>query len=103
MTDEDRERVLEGVSSLQERKIVITHGTDTIYKTAEKLSIIKDRIIILTGAMLPGKFSSSDAMFNLGMAVGGIQTMETPGVFIALYGRMIPWNEYPKLLEESKR
>jgi L-asparaginase len=97
MNDEDRQEIYDGVTSLSEEKIVITHGTDTVYETARKLASIRNKFIVMTGAMLPGKFASSDAMFNLGMAVGALQTLRDPGVYISLYGRIVPWNEYPEL------
>ena len=93
-TDEDRQIVFDAVVRCENANIIITHGTDTIKKTAEKLSEIKDKKIILTGAMLPAEFSKSDAMFNLGMAVGAIQTIQSPGIYIALYGVVVPWNDF---------
>jgi L-asparaginase len=71
----------------------VTHGTDTIYKTAEVLADIKDKTIVLTGARLPEKFYDSEADFNLGMAVAGAQILP-PGVYIALYGLITPWDKF---------
>ena len=59
--------------------------------------------VILTGAMLPAEFSRSDAMFNLGMAVGAIQTLPQPGVYIALYGAVVPWEQYPAVAATNER
>ena len=64
-TDADRQKVFDTVNDCKNENIVITHGTDTIYQTAEKLSSIKNKKVILTGAMLPAEFSKSDAIFNL--------------------------------------
>lgn len=95
ITEEDRDLILQSVQNIQNDKIVITHGTDTIHQTAEKLSVIKGKTIVLTGAMLPEKFRDSDAMFNLGMAVGAVQILEE-GVYIALYGIVVPWYIFEK-------
>ncbi len=96
-TDADRQTVFDAVSGCKNSDIIITHGTDTIYKTAEKLSRIKDKKVILTGAMLPAGFSRSDAMFNLGLAIGAIQTIQLPGTYIALYGVVVPWDQFPSV------
>ena len=96
-TDADRQKVFNTVGGNNNENIIITHGTDTIYQTAEKLSTIKNKKIILTGAMLPAEFSKSDAMFNLGMAIGAIQTLPSFGVYIALYGVVVPWQEFPNI------
>ena len=98
-TDADRQMVFDAVNDCKNENIIITHGTDTIYKTAEKLSSIKDKKIILTGAMLPAEFSKSDAMFNLGMAIGAIQIIQFSGIYIALYGVVVPWNQYPEVVK----
>ena len=95
-TDADRQAVFDAANDCKNENIIITHGTDTIQKTAEKLSDIKNKKIILTGAMLPAEFSKSDAMFNLGMAVGALQTLQFQGVFICLYGLVVPWDQYFK-------
>ncbi|HTP10816.1 MAG TPA: asparaginase domain-containing protein, partial [Anaerolineae bacterium] len=70
MDDADRERVLQHVAADPHDKILITHGTDTMIDTAQKLSVITDKCIVLTGAMEPARFKSSDAVFNVGVAVG---------------------------------
>ncbi len=93
-TDEDRQVVFDTVNNCENENIIITHGTDTIHKTAEKLSTIKNKKVILTGAMLPAEFSKSDAMFNLGMAVGAVEMLSAPGVYICLYGVVVPWDKF---------
>jgi L-asparaginase len=70
--------------------IVITHGTDTIVETAHALAAsIRNKTIVLTGAMIPYKFGSSDGLFNLGSALAFVQTLP-PGVYIAMNGRCFP-------------
>lgn len=93
MIDEDRATVCKHVDESGQEKIVLTHGTDTIHKTAAALSSIKGKTIVLTGAMLPEKFRDSDADFNLGMAIGAAQCLPH-GVYIVLYGEVKPWDEF---------
>jgi L-asparaginase len=86
MTEEDRQIILEYCKRTKEDKIVITHGTDTMVETAKELSKIKDKTIILTGAMIPYQFGSSDGLFNLGAALAFVQTLPH-GVYIAMNGK----------------
>ena len=87
MTDADREIIVEQCRSAPESRIVITHGTDTMVETAHALAAnIREKTIVLTGAMIPYKFGSSDGLFNLGSALAFAQTL-TPGVYIAMNGR----------------
>lgn len=69
MTDEDRQFLFDKIESDEHEYIVVTHGTDTMIKTAKKLQAIADKVVVLTGAMQPAKFKSSDAEFNIGCAV----------------------------------
>lgn len=101
ITDADRQMLCEKISKIRNEYIIITHGTDTMYKTAQKLSGIKNKKIILTGSMLPAAFSASEAMFNLGMAIGAVQALTSPGVFIAMYGRCVPWQEFPEVAKKA--
>jgi L-asparaginase len=87
MDDVDRELVLHHVAADPNAKILITHGTDTMIETAQKLSAITDKCIVLTGAMEPARFRSSDAVFNVGVAVGGLSALPN-GVYIAMNGRI---------------
>ncbi|MGM0644193.1 MAG: asparaginase domain-containing protein [Thermodesulfobacteriota bacterium] len=87
MTDEDRNLVLEAVKKDENRYIVITHGTDTMVDTANRLKHIQGKVIVLTGAMEPAAFKSSDAFFNLGSAVAAVQILKE-GVYIAINGRI---------------
>lgn len=86
MTDEDRKLILEHCQNASEDKIVIIHGTDTMVETAKVLSEIKNKTIILTGAMVPYKFGSSDGLFNLGSALSFAQSLPN-GVYIAMNGK----------------
>lgn len=87
MSDTDRSAIVEQCRKAPERRIVITHGTDTMVETAEELaSEIRDKTIVLTGAMVPYKFGSSDGLFNLGSALAFAQTLPA-GVYIAMNGR----------------
>ncbi|MBA7639270.1 L-asparaginase 2 [subsurface metagenome] len=69
MTDEDRQFLFDKIESDEHEYIVVTHGTDTMIKTAKKLQAIADKVVVLTGAMQPARFKSSDAEFNIGCAV----------------------------------
>jgi L-asparaginase len=92
MTAQDRSMINNIVQEESCDKIIITHGTDTMIETAKELGKIKDKVIILTGAMEPAKFKSSDAIFNLGSAVSAVQTLKN-GIYIVINGRIfIPDN-----------
>jgi L-asparaginase len=87
MTADDREIIAQHCIKSPEDKIIVTHGTDTMTDTATVLAQkIKDKTIILTGAMIPYKFGSSDGLFNLGSALAFAQTLP-PGVYVAMNGR----------------
>ena len=87
--------------SLIENHIIITHGSDTLIETAEVLSSIQDKTIILTAAMLPEKFKDSDAAFNLGMAVAGVQSLQS-GIYIAIHGYLASWDSFKRDMESGK-
>ncbi len=96
MTDADREIILEQCRRAKETRIVITHGTDTMEETARVLGRrIADKTIVLTGAMVPYKFGSSDGLFNLGSALAFAQTLP-PGVYIAMNGQYFTWDNVKK-------
>ena len=79
-----------------ENRIVITHGTDTMPETAAVLgAAITGKTIVLTGAMIPYTFGSSDGMFNLGTALAFVQTL-APGVYVAMNGQCFPWDSVRK-------
>ena len=87
MTDDDRVLIAEHCRKSKEDKIIITHGTDTMADTAKLLAQkVKNKTIVLTGAMIPYKFGSSDGLFNLGSAMAFVQTLKH-GVYIAMNGR----------------
>jgi L-asparaginase len=93
LTDNDRILIKKSVLAAKEDRIVITHGTDTIHKTAEKLRNVKGKTVVITGARLPEKFYDSEADFNLGMAIGGAQVLPH-GIYIALFGLLIPAEQF---------
>lgn len=85
LTDEDRVAIRDAIASAPQRRIVITHGTDTMTNTAAELASIADKTIVLTGALAPARFAETDAVFNLGMAFAAAQTLPA-GVYIAMNG-----------------
>lgn len=87
MTDADRAEIRSVVSGQPHQHILITHGTDTMVDTARALAGIADKTIVLTGALNPARFQGSDAVFNIGCAVGAVQTLGD-GVWIAMNGRV---------------
>ena len=96
MTSHDRELIAHQCNQCEENKIVITHGTDTIAETARLLADkVKTKTIVLTGAMIPIKFGSSDGLFNLGSALAFAQTLPA-GVYVAMNGRYFTWDNVRK-------
>jgi L-asparaginase len=96
MTNEDRELIAYQCNQCDEQQIVITHGTDTMSDTAHVLAgKVKGKTIVLTGAMIPIKFGSSDGLFNLGSALAFVQTL-SPGVYVAMNGRYFNWDNVRK-------
>jgi L-asparaginase len=96
MTDNDRELIAHQCEQCEEDRIVITHGTDTMSETAKILAEkVKGKTIVLTGAMIPIKFGSSDGLFNLGSALAFAQTLGH-GVYVAMNGRYFNWNNVKK-------
>ena len=96
MTDADRDLILRRCQEVPESRIVITHGTDTMEQTAAVLGgRLTGKTIVLTGAMVPYTFGSSDGMFNLGTALAFVQTLG-PGVYVAMNGRCFPWDDVRK-------
>ena len=89
LDDADRALIRERVLSAEEDRIVLTHGTDTMTLTAEALGTVRDRVVVLTGAMQPARMRDSDAAFNLGAAVAAVQLLP-PGVYLAMSGRVLP-------------
>ncbi len=101
MTEADRHAIAAECRSARETRIVITHGTDTMVETAAHLGReIQGKVVVLTGAMVPYKFGSSDGMFNLGSALAFVQTLP-PGVYIAMNGRCFLWSRVRKNREKG--
>ena len=96
MSEAERNYIVEKCKKENTHKIVITHGTDTIVETAKMLAkSIQDKTVILTGAMIPINFGSSDGLFNLGSALSFVQILE-PGIYITMNGRYFHWNNVVK-------
>jgi L-asparaginase len=101
MTEDDRRKIAQHCEAARESRIVITHGTDTMVETATHLGReVKGKTIVLTGAMVPYKFGSSDGMFNLGSALAFVQTLPQ-GVYVAMNGRCFPWDKVRKNREKG--
>ena len=96
MTDSDRNLILENCVSTKGDQIIITHGTDTMTDTAKLLATGNlEKTIVLTGAMIPFKFGTSDGLFNLGSALGFVQSLPH-GVYIAMNGRYFDYDKVKK-------
>lgn len=87
VTDDDRVLIRSTIEAQPHRHVLITHGTDTMVDTARILAGIPGKVIVLTGALNPARFQGSDAVFNIGCAVGAVQTL-ADGVYIAMNGRV---------------
>jgi L-asparaginase len=87
LTDTDREAVADAVRSAKEKRILITHGTDTMIKTAQYLKSIVGKTIVFTGAMNPTRIRNSDAFFNVGCAIIAVQTLPV-GIYIVMNGQI---------------
>jgi L-asparaginase len=92
MTAEDRGIIVRNCAACDEARIVVTHGTDTMVETAAALAAgVTGNTVVLTGAMVPYAFGSSDGLFNLGSALSFAQVLP-PGVYIAMNGQYFPWD-----------
>ena len=87
MKDKERKLIRDVVSASDARHVLITHGTDSMVETAAELKKVADKTIVLTGALNPARFRDSDAIFNIGCAVGAVQAL-SPGVYIAMNGKV---------------
>ena len=87
MDDHDRQVIRVAIEGEPHRHVLVTHGTDTMVETAQALAGIGGKVIVLTGALNPALFKGSDAVFNIGCAVGAVQTLPD-GVYIAMNGRI---------------
>jgi L-asparaginase len=101
MTDEDRKLLYDYVAGDDGTRYVITHGTDTMPQTAELLSDLDGKTIVLTGALTPARFRTTDAVFNVGMAVAAAQ-VAPPGVYIAMSGQIFEAGHVRKNRAENR-
>ena len=96
LTEADREIICQAASDARETKLIVTHGTDTMVQTAQRLAAKQmTKTIVLVGAMVPYTFSNSDGLFNLGLAFGAAQLLPA-GVYISMNGLIFPWNTVRK-------
>ncbi|GAB4220527.1 MAG: asparaginase domain-containing protein [Acidobacteriota bacterium] len=101
MTAADRDLILRHCQATPENRIVITHGTDTMVDTARVLAAgVRNKTIVLTGAMIPIAFGSSDGLFNMGGALTAVQILP-PGVYIVMNGRVFDWDKVRKNREKG--
>ena len=101
MTDADRRLIRNSVVECKEECVLITHGTDGMVKTAEALTGIADKCIVLTGALQPAAFHQSDAIFNIGCAIGAVQC-KTPGVYIVMNGQVFDARRVEKNVQQNR-
>ena len=101
LTDDDRRRIAEAVRTTPARRVVITHGTDTMIETARRLQGISNKTIVLTGALQPARFKTSDATFNLGGAITAAGLL-APGVYIAIQGQVFDPDRTRKNREKQR-
>lgn len=101
MDDDDRQTIVDCVRETEENHIIITHGTDTMVETARTLAAVVDKTIVLTGALQPALFKTSDAMFNIGCAVAAVQTLPA-NVYIAMNGQIFTHDKVVKDLENNR-
>lgn len=101
MTHQQRQYIAHCCQEAPEQKILITHGTDTMPETARVLAhAVQGKTIVLTGAMIPYRFGSSDGMFNLGSALAFAQVLPA-GVYVAMNGQYFPWDNVRKNTEKG--
>ncbi len=101
LTDEDRKLIRDTVMADGSRHVLITHGTDTMTETAAALGDVGQRTVIMTGALSPARFQVTDAVFNVGLAVGAVQS-KPPGVYIAMNGRIFDADKVHKNRERNR-
>ena len=88
LTDADRELIRSHVAAAPADRVLVTHGTDTLVETALALEGIPAKTVVLTGSMQPARFRNTDAVFNIGVAIGAVQCLP-PGVYLAMNGRVL--------------
>ena len=95
LTDADRQLLYDHVADCEETRILITHGTDTMVETGISLQSITGKTIVLTGALQPALFKTSDALFNIGCGLTAVQTLDS-GVYVAMSGRVFECDKVKK-------
>ena len=102
MSDADRALIVQKCREAPEQRLVVTHGTDTMTETAAAIAReIHEKVVVLTGAMVPYAFGSSDGLFNLGSALSFVQLLAN-GVYIAMNGKCFPWDRCRKNRERGE-
>ncbi len=101
VTPSDRDKILRAVEAATEKRILITHGTDTMVETARVVSQVTDKTIVFTGAMEPALFKTSDAVFNIGCAIAAVQILQE-GVYIVMNGTIFSHDNVRKNRRENK-
>ena len=101
VTDDDRQLLRATIAAQDETQVLVTHGTDSMVQTAEVLAGIPGKTIVLTGALNPARFEGSDAVFNIGCAVGAVQSLPA-GVYIAMNGRIWDPRKVRKNVEANR-
>ena len=101
LDDADRTAIRTCIEGLPQRRIVVTHGTDTMTDTAAALDGLADRTIVLTGALAPARFAHSDATFNVGMAFAAVQTLDS-GIYIVMNGQVFEASKVRKDRERNR-
>lgn len=101
LTDADRQLIHDQVASSEERCVLITHGTDTMVQTAWELRDIEHKTIVLTGALEPALFKTSDALFNIGCGLAAVQSL-ADGIYIVMNGKVFSWDNVRKNLQTNR-
>jgi len=101
LTDDDRAIIKEAVLHAEEKRIVITHGTDTMVETARFLNPLNEKTVVLTGSLEPALFTTSDALFNIGCSMAAVQTLP-PGSYIAMNGTIFDCMNVKKNLQKNR-
>lgn len=101
LTDADRAAIRRSIEEDDNKLVVVTHGTDTMAQTAAALDGIAAKSIVLTGSLTPARFKSTDAIFNIGMAVAAVQIVQ-PGVYIVMNGQVFPAGQVKKNREANR-
>ena len=101
-TSTDRALIVQNCAQAEESQIIVTHGTDTMTETAAAIArAVTGKTVVLTGAMIPWAFGSSDGLFNLGSALSFVQVLPA-GVYIAMNGKCFPWDRCRKNRERGE-